>query len=370
MRAVKKKIVAYLNTGTDIKNSLAINQQIQVTNLFGFIGYTLTFLLGCAAMLRSDLAYNSDFWLGLVLWSSCVLFFSSRLILKHNHNTKGYRFSANLITVSLMILMFYLVISGGVSSTGPLWIYIFPPVALFFGGMRTGLRNLGLFIVIMSVILFYPDNQLLFCSYSDEFKSRLIYSFLTVSFLFCCYEYSRQRSLKILQKLNQRFERQARLDPLSGLQNRRGMLEKLEYEQQRSKRSQKSITLMMCDIDHFKRINDQRGHETGDLVIKQIAQLFEQGLRAQDTVARWGGEEFLFMLPETDQKQAYILAEKLRNKIANTLFCQPQKELNITVSIGIYQLKATDTIDQAIGHADDNLYRAKDAGRNITAVWD
>ncbi|MFT6898732.1 MAG: diguanylate cyclase (GGDEF)-like protein [Paraglaciecola sp.] len=370
MRAVKKKIVSYLNTGTDIKNSLAMNQQIQVTNLFGFVGYTLTFLLGCVAIRRSGLDYNSDFWLALVLWSACILFFSSRLILKHHRNKNGYQFSANLVTVSLMILMFYLVVSGGVSNTGPLWIYIVPPVALFFGGMRTGLRNLSLFTVMISVILFYPDNQLLLCSYSDEFKSRLIYSFLTVSLLFCCYEYSRQRAFKILQQLNQRFERQARIDPLSGLQNRRGMLEKLEYEQQRSKRSQKSMTLMMCDIDHFKRINDHRGHETGDLVIKQIAQLFKEGLRAQDTVARWGGEEFLFMLPETDQKQAYILAEKLREKIASTLFCKPHKELNITVSIGIYQLKAPDTIDQAIGHADHNLYRAKDAGRNITAVWD
>lgn len=370
MRAVKKKIVGYLNTGTDIKNSLATNQQIQVTNLFGFVGYTLTFLLGGAAMVRSEMSYNSDFWLALVLWLSCILFFSSRLILKRQRNRNGYKFSANLLTVSLMILMFYLLVTGGVSNTGPLWIYVVPPVALFFGGMRTGLRNLGLFLVITTVILFYPNNQLLLSNYSYEFKSRLIYSFLTVSFLFCCYEYSRQRAFKILQKLNQQFERQARLDPLSGLQNRRGMLEKLEYEQQRSKRSQKSMTLMMCDIDHFKRINDQHGHETGDLVIKQIAQLFAQGLRAQDTIARWGGEEFLFMLPETDQKQAYVLAEKLRNKIANTLFCQPQKELNITVSIGIYQLKGTDSIDQAIGYADDNLFRAKDAGRNITAVWD
>ncbi|MFQ3236036.1 MAG: diguanylate cyclase (GGDEF)-like protein [Paraglaciecola sp.] len=370
MRVIKKKVVAYINTGTDIENSLAVNQQIQVTNLCGFIGFTLTFVLGCAAMLRSELAYSSDFWLGLVLWLSCVLFFSSRLILKHNHIKNGYRFSADLVTFSLMILMFYLVVSGGFSSTGPLWIYIVPPVALFFGGMHTGLRNLGLFIAITSVILFYPDNQLLFVVYSDEFKSRLIYSFLTVSLLFCCYEYSRQRSFKVLQKLNQRFEHQARLDTLSGLQNRRGMLEKLEYEQQRRKRSQKSMTFMMCDIDHFKRINDHHGHEIGDVVIKQIAQLFAQGLRAQDSVARWGGGEFFFMLPETDQKQAYILAEKLRNKIATTLFCQPQKKLNITVSIGIYQLSTTDTTDQAIGHANDNLFRAKDAGRNITAVWD
>ncbi|MFQ3197023.1 MAG: diguanylate cyclase (GGDEF)-like protein [Paraglaciecola sp.] len=370
MRTIKKKIVSYLNTGTNIKNSVAINQQIQVTNLFCFIGYALTFLLGCSAMRRSELSYNADFWLALVLWSACILFLSSRLILKHHSNKNSYQFSANLVTFSLMILMLYLVVSGGVSNTGPLWIYIVPPVAFFFGGMRTGLRNLSLFMGMTTVILFYPDNQLLLNRYSDDFKSRLIYSFLTVSLLFYCYEYSRQRSFKILQKLNQRFERQARIDPLSGLQNRRGMLEKLEYEQQRSKRSQKSMTLMMCDIDHFKRINDQRGHETGDLVIKQIAQSFQQSLRAQDTVARWGGEEFLFMLPETDQKQAYILGEKLRNKIASTLFCKPHKELNITVSIGIYQLKVSDTIDQAVGRADENLYRAKDAGRNITAVWD
>lgn len=370
MRTVKKKIVAYLNTGTNIQNPPAINQQIQVTNLFGLVGYSITFVLGCVAMLRSNFNFNADLSLSMILLLSSMLCFSSRYILKYSRNKNSYKFSANLLTLSLMNLMFYLIVTGGVSNTGPLWIYSFPPVALFFGGMQKGLRNIGIFILIVGVLLFYPDNQLLLSGYSYEFKSRLIYSFLTVSLLFSCYEYSRQRSFAILQKLNQRFERQARLDLLSGLQNRRGMLEKLHYEQQRSIRSQKSMTLMMCDIDHFKRINDRCGHETGDRVIKQVAELFANGLRAQDTVARWGGEEFLFLLPETKQQQAYILAEKLRKTVEASKFCQPQHELKVTVSIGIYQVQAEDNIDLAISRADANLYRAKEAGRNITAVWD
>ena len=100
-----------------------------------------------------------------------------------------------------MMLMIYLVFTGGVNDTGPLWIYIVPPVTLFFGGMRKGARNLGLFILVISILMFYPNNEWLATTYSFEFKSRLIYSFLTVSCLFALYEYVRQNSFHRLQEV-------------------------------------------------------------------------------------------------------------------------------------------------------------------------
>lgn len=359
---LKQFVSDYLNTGCNSANEADTNQQILVANLFSFIGYSLTLLLGVNAFVREENL------LGIVLLIASAVFFSSYLILKYSHSKHAYSFSANLLTISLIILMFYLIYTGGYNNTGPLFIYVVPPITLFFGGIRKGLRNLGLFLLIVSLLLFYPDDQLLLASYSYEFKSRLVYSFITVSALFAFYEYARQLSYERLQTLIQKVEQQARRDPLSGLQNRRGMLEKLTYEHERTKRNNHHMSLLMCDIDRFKQVNDDFGHDTGDYIIEELANIFTAGLRKQDTVARWGGEEFLFLLPETSEHQAYILAEKIRNTIAATEFTHQQKTLTLTVSIGVYEVMRGDSIDRAISAADAYLYQAKDQGRNRTVM--
>jgi len=349
----------YLNTGVVESDEPESNQQIFVANLFGFIGYSITFLLGVSAFIRQDRL------LGAVLLIACLLFFSSHLILRSKRFANPYKLSANLLTTSLMLLMVYLVFTGGVNGTGPLWIYIVPPVALFFGGMRKGTQNLGLFVLVISILMFYPNDEWLGTSYTYEFKSRLIYSFLTVSCLFALYEYVRQNSFERIQEMSQKFERQAMRDPLSGLLNRRGMRDKLQNEFDRSQRYKNNLTVMMCDIDHFKRVNDQYGHDKGDEIIKSLGTIFKSALRKHDSLARWGGEEYLFLLPETNGEQGMQLAEKLRSKIAETQFKQGDKTFSVTISIGLHQIAATDTINQAITKADTNLYKAKEQGRNL-----
>jgi hypothetical protein len=204
----KKLVTRYLNTGGMKSSDTETNQHVFVVNLFGFIGYSITFLMGVSVFIRQDRLH------GVVLLTACLVFFSSHLILRSKRIANPYKLSANLVTVSLMILMVYLVFTGGVNGTGPLWIYIVPPVALFFGGMRIGIRNIGLFVLVISVLMFYPNDEWLGTSYTFEFKSRLIYSFLTVSFLFAFYEYVRQISFIRIQEMSQKFERQAMQDPL------------------------------------------------------------------------------------------------------------------------------------------------------------
>lgn len=355
---VKSFIQNQLHAGVVRTEDPEANQQIFVANLFSFIGYTVSFLMGVSAYVRQD-------WLlGSVLLIACLIFFSSHLILRSKRIPNPYKFSANLVTSSLMLLMVYLVYTGGVNGTGPLWIYIVPPVALFFGGMRKGTRNLGLFVLVISALMFYPNDAWLGTSYTFEFKSRLLYSFLTVSSLFALYEYVRQSSFQRIQEMSQTFEKQAMQDPLSGLLNRRGMGEKLQNEFDRSQRYKNNLTVMMCDIDHFKVVNDQYGHDKGDEVIKNLGVTLQSELRKQDSLARWGGEEYLFLLPETNGEQAMQLAEKLRCKIAETQYTQDDKTFSVTVSIGLHQISATDTINQAISKADSNLYKAKEQGRN------
>jgi diguanylate cyclase (GGDEF)-like protein len=357
-KKLKRHAKNYLNTGVVQSNDTESNQHVFVANLFGFIGYSITFLMGVSAFIRQNIM------LGVVLLTACLLFFSSHLILRSKRITDPYKFSANLVTISLMMLMIYLVFTGGVKGTGPLWIYIVPPVALFFGGMRKGTRNIGLFVLVISVLMFYPNNEWLGTTYTFEFKSRLIYSFLTVSCLFAFYEYVRQSSFIRIQEMSQKFEKQAMRDPLSGLLNRRGMRVKLQDEFERSQRYNNELTVMMCDIDNFKRVNDQYGHDKGDEIIKSLGAVFKSGLRRQDSLARWGGEEYLFLLPETNGSQGMQLAEKLRTKIEKEQYTHEYKNFSVTVSIGLHQIVVTDTINQAITKADTNLYKAKEQGRN------
>jgi diguanylate cyclase (GGDEF)-like protein len=124
------------------------------------------------------------------------------------------------------------------------------------------------------------------------------------------------------------------------------------------------MTVIMCDIDLFKKVNDLYGHDKGDEVIKSVAHIFNAELRKQDSLARWGGEEYLFLLPTTTSSKAMVLAEKLRKKIEGTLFQYKDTQFNITVSMGIHQFTSFDSIDTAINSADKNLYRAKSEGRN------
>ena len=358
----KNFVASYLNTGLISFDSDELNQQIFGANLFCFNALLITFVLGLFSIYRGDIALSS------VLLITSALFFITLIIIKYCSAEKSSAYAFNLSQIILIPLMLYLIYSGGYNNTGPLWIYLLPPIIFFFGGLRKGILNLTVFVLIASLLLFYPNEQLLLTKYNDVFKSRLLYSFICISTVFAFYEYARQVSYKSLCRLMTQLEEQAREDTLSGLQNRRGMLEKINYEYKRVKRNNEHMTMMMCDVDNFKKINDDFGHDTGDYIIKDLARIFTESIRETDVIGRWGGEEFLFMLPQTTEQQAYIVAEKLRKMIATTKFTHQQQTLELTVSIGIYEFCLGDSIDEAISSADSYLYQAKNLGRNVTVM--
>lgn len=357
---VLKIFTQYLNIGVSQDKSHQVNQQIFVSNLFSLIGYSITFILGLSSFQRDNHV------LAISLFAASVLFFVAHHI--HNFPQIGntLRISTNIVWISLLGLMVYLVYTGGHENTGPLWIYIVPPVAFFFGGMRKGLVNIGIFIIIVFLMLFSPYDELIGTVYSYDFRSRLIYSFLTVTLLFGFYEYSRQKSFQFIRNLSEKHEQQAMHDPLTGLPNRRGMWEHLEYEYNRSLRSKSNMSLLVCDIDHFKRVNDEHLHQGGDYVLQKLSELFTENLRKQDKVSRWGGEEFLILLPETDNEHAFVLAEKIRNIVKKTCFNYNNKEISITISIGLTEVTEAFNIEHAINRADRYLFQAKENGRDQT----
>ena len=166
------------------------------------------------------------------------------------------------------------------------------------------------------------------------------------------------------KQVEEALEKAARIDPLTGLLNRRAFMSRIKSEETRFSRNKRSFCLMMADIDHFKRINDSYGHEAGDHILKELSHLIAEKLRLQDSIGRWGGEEFLIMLPETGVNGAAFVAEKLRKTIQNHEFLYHEHQLHVTLSFGISAYEDMMTIDTCIKQADDNLYLAKRQGRN------
>lgn len=334
------------------------NRKIIVINLFAMVGMSITFALGISAMIDNDRV------LGIVLLSSSALFGLCKALLLHSKVLYNHVLAPFILVVSLAGLMLYLVITGGVANTGPLWIYVLPPVAMFFAGVVYGVITVAVFITLCSYILFAADGWFVVAHYTTEFKLRLLYSFATVTFLSAFYEHSRQTSFNIVKDLSDKFEKQAQQDTLTRLPNRRGIQQFIEFESARARRQKKPLTLILCDIDRFKRVNDQYGHDGGDVVLKHVSDLFKASIREQDGVARWGGEEFLFVLPDTDESNAVVLAEKVRETLATSPVNIQQKKVVITASFGVAQIDFEQGLDKALTLADKALYKAKEKGRN------
>ncbi|QOX79175.1 GGDEF domain-containing protein [Trichlorobacter lovleyi] len=167
-----------------------------------------------------------------------------------------------------------------------------------------------------------------------------------------------------LQDLNMRLEVMVRTDILTGLANRMEMLNQLEIEQKRSERHNKTFSLILGDLDLFKQVNDTFGHLAGDRVLRQIGAQLRDCLRSEDVCARWGGEEFMVLLPETSLEQAVIVAEKLAAAVRGKEIVWDNQPIHLTMSFGVGAFCAGCSIDEFIQQVDNALYEAKNAGRD------
>lgn len=163
-----------------------------------------------------------------------------------------------------------------------------------------------------------------------------------------------------------RLTREAQQDPLTGLLNRRSLY---EHQPPRGPGLERCASVLLLDLDHFKTVNDERGHLAGDEVLKAVARRLLDGVRSADRVARWGGEEFLVWLPSTPLEGARRLAESLRERIGSVPIALPGGEVRQTVSIGVAEMRPDEHLEPAVARADEVLYEAKRHGRNQVCVW-
>ena len=179
-----------------------------------------------------------------------------------------------------------------------------------------------------------------------------------------------QQRTRELEESNERLVKAARMDMLTGLLNRRGFAEVVSTEIERTGRSGRGFVVMMADIDRFKSVNDEYGHAAGDYALRQTAKLLSGQLRDIDTVARWGGEEFIFLLPETTLEGGTVLAEKLSRVLERTHFTFEGNVLSITITIGVSAYIEGSSFEDTVNRADSVLYSGKQSGRNKVLVDD
>jgi diguanylate cyclase (GGDEF)-like protein len=161
--------------------------------------------------------------------------------------------------------------------------------------------------------------------------------------------------------LAQAYEKMALTDRLTGIANRRGIEREISHELLRLCRFQNPVSFVLFDIDRFKVINDSHGHGTGDEVLRLVARAIASSVRDTDLVARWGGEEFLVVLPETESTGARVCAEKIREKVATI---SQRVGFEVTISGGVYQPSPGESISDLLSRTDARLYEAKNKGRN------
>ncbi|POZ61068.1 GGDEF domain-containing protein [Chromobacterium alticapitis] len=219
------------------------------------------------------------------------------------------------------------------------------------------LFNLASFLLCLRFELFDKLDDW-FHTHPDSALDEMMLIGFTLAVSMSVFAIRRLREARVLLKA---LRRQAERDDVTGLANRRRANSALQKETERSFRSRRPFSVLMIDLDHFKRINDTHGHQVGDRVLQRFAKVLHQRARQLDTVARWGGEEFIVICPETGQIGALQLAADIRRLLQETSFAPVAA---VTASIGAATLQEDDTPDSLVHRADMRLYAAKQGGRD------
>jgi diguanylate cyclase (GGDEF)-like protein len=169
---------------------------------------------------------------------------------------------------------------------------------------------------------------------------------------------------RLVASSQKKLEKMATTDSLTGLHNRRSLEQAAASAIENHKRNGVALSVLLCDLDKFKQVNDEYGHQVGDQVLKAFSALITDVIRSGDFAARWGGEEFLLLLPTTKAEVAIIVAERIRQQFEQLVVVGALDDLRVTVTIGISEFYAGDTFDHLVARADEALYRGKNSGRN------
>ncbi len=245
-----------------------------------------------------------------------------------------------------------------------LWTFLMPFVYLLAMGGANGFVAIAAHSMALLVITLWPDNPFYLNDFAPAERAQVLLLYALGLVVASGSQLVTRLSDSKASSLVNILHEKSQIDELTGLYNRRAFRMRLDLEMQRALRSGKPFCLVMCDIDFFKTVNDNYGHICGDHALKHLAGLLSRRCRRTDTVTRWGGEEFILLLPETGLADAVNLAEQIRVTVAGSpCFCGNAKVF-ITISLGVHEGDPTLNIDEELKKVDDLLYMAKGRGRN------
>jgi diguanylate cyclase (GGDEF)-like protein len=305
------------------------------------------------------------YWLGAttMAWvnlGSVTLFTISYGCLKTRHNLVA----SGLIVTEILAHAALAVISIGWDSGFHYYLLVMVPVVVISSMKRRQSKLLvSLLVFVLYLCLDHTMRSIKpLHVLSAEVLASLRYFNIAVTFALLFYLSSLY--LMLVNQAEKQLRQLATTDPLTQLLNRRSFLELADYELVQRKRHQAPLAFVLADIDHFKAINDQYGHAVGDSVLKAVSQVLTQTVREQDSVARWGGEEFLILMPNATLEAAQMVAERLREKISAIDVVVGDQTLKVSMTFGVSSHRLDEAVDAPVSRADTALYKGKARGRN------
>jgi diguanylate cyclase (GGDEF)-like protein len=352
-------------------------QAPQRARLFLLIGIPILAAYGIAALRNADWAL-----LGLIAANTAIIGGSYLALLRGHIGPATIRPGI----AAYAALLLYMVAFSGEEHGHALWFFSFPLVSIMLLPPREGLIWSALCIAGAAIIMMLGGTELGTSTYSLAFASRFAITAVMIAGGTFWSEIVLRRyqeetvaqrhateaeSIRLKKEIERRTALEANLrvlattDALTGLVNRRSFMERLGQEVARAQRHGQTPTLMMLDVDHFKKINDKYGHPAGDAVLVHLGHLLKASLRNVDIVGRLGGEEFGLVLVDTNAEMAAPVIERLLEQLRQTtVTLADATTIKFTASIGSTEILWGDTVDTAIQRADEALYTAKNSGRD------
>lgn len=365
------------------KKSLHFKHQLTLNNINRF-RVLLPFMLFLSTFLFifDIVHYKDGFWeisfayriiffahlWGIVMISiSLIPIFSTRI--KKAENVKPVHKIAVNIGISLFVLQLIVITVADIiiSHTAAAFIGgLFAIGAIVYMGNRMTIISIIIALIIMTLLILRLE-VIMDYNFKTIIANIHIYAFfaLLMNRLLFFYLIKNYKNRQIIEKQNQVLENQAMCDFLTGIMNRRSFIEMAEREINRSKRYLHPLSLALFDIDNFKDINDNFGHQAGDHVLKEMTSLVSTNIRDNDLFARWGGEEFILLSPESKREEMCQLVEKLRLILESK---QYEEIGTVTSSFGVAEYIEGEGLDQLTQRADKAMYRAKKEGRNCVRI--
>lgn len=305
------------------------------------------------------------FWIELDFMAYFNIFSVAAWIVAYSLNRKG-RHVESVILLSIEIIAHASLATYFLGWDSGFHYYFIPFVLFIFVNHKQSLA--AIWVEVLIVLFFYlwlliTTNSL---DYQLKVATEIIegFQFLNIAINFLAIGLLGYGLRTSSMRAEWEMEQLAITDSLTGIYNRRKMYEMIQLEKTRIQRSDKYFVLVMGDLDFFKAINDQYGHDCGDTVLKDVTQLMQRTLRKQDVLSRWGGEEFVLLLPETDISGAKRVIDVLRKEIEDYQFQCQSKQFSITMTFGMVLFDGSQSVETALKNADELLYKGKAKGRN------